>query len=118
MAVFPVENPQIVLYIVVHKAKGETYAGRIVAPVIKKAADIIIVHLGMSRGDAASFEHDGRITIDSHKEMAIGKTVPDFTGKSKRDLLPLTKRTDIQLKINGYGWVTSQSPSPLPLRRT
>ena len=112
MAVFPVENPQIVLYIVVHKAKGETYAGRIVAPVIKKAADIIIDHLGMSRGDAASFEHDGRITIDSHKEMAIGKTVPDFTGKSKRDLLPLTKRTDIQLKINGYGWVTSQSPSP------
>lgn len=112
MAVFPVENPQIVLYIVVQKAKGETYAGRIVAPVIKKAADIIIDHLGMSRGDAASFEHDGRITIDSHKEMAIGKTVPDFTGKSKRDLLPLTKRTDIQLKINGYGWVTSQSPSP------
>ena len=38
MAIFPIENPQIVLYIVIEKAKGETYAGRIVAPVIAKAA--------------------------------------------------------------------------------
>lgn len=112
MAVFPVENPQIVLYIVVQKAKGETYAGRIVAPVIKKAADIIIDHLGMQRGDASSLEHNGKIRIDAKQEIKIEKTVPDFTGKSKRELFPLTKRSDIQLKINGYGWVTSQNPKP------
>ena len=34
----------------------------------------------------------------------------DFIGKSKKDLLPLLDRTDIQFTINGSGWVTSQTP--------
>lgn len=110
MAIFPIEEPQIILYIVVVKAKGETYAGRIVAPVIAKAADVIIDHLGMSRGDAASLEHNGKITISSSKPLIIKNEVPDFTGMSMRELLPLFNRSDIEIKINGSGWVKSQSP--------
>ncbi len=110
MAIFPVEEPEIVLYIVVEKAKGETYGGRIVAPVIGEAADVIIDHLGMSRGGAASLEHSGVITINSTSNLVLGNTVPDFTGKSKKELLPLMERSDIKLNINGSGWVTSQSP--------
>ena len=112
IAIFPVDEPQIVLYIVVEKAKGETYGGRIVAPVIGEAADVIIDHLGMSRGGAASLEHSGVITISSSQGVTIGSVVPDFTGKSKRELLPLMERSDIKLNINGSGWVTSQSPEP------
>ncbi len=112
IAIFPVDEPQIVLYIVVEKAKGETYGGRIVAPVIGEAADIIIDHLGMSRGGAASLEHNGVITLSSSQGIEIGSFVPDFTGKSKRELLPLLERTDINLHINGSGWVTSQNPEP------
>ena len=112
MAIFPVEDPQIVLYIVVEKAKGENYAGRIVAPVIAEAADVIIDHLGMSRGSAASLEHNGRITISNTNSIKIGSTVPDFTGKSKRELLPLIENKTIQLHINGSGWVVSQDPAP------
>lgn len=112
MAVFPIEDPQIVLYIVVEKAKGETYAGRIVAPVIAEAADIIIDHLGMSRGDAASLEHNGRFVFANTASISIGKTVPDFTGKSKRELLPLMENSKVQLNINGSGWVVSQDPAP------
>lgn len=112
IAIFPVDEPQIVLYIVVEKAKGETYGGRIVAPVIGEAADIIIDHLGMSRGGAASLEHSGVVTIASGKEITIGSVVPDFTGKSKKDLLPLMEKSEIKLNINGSGWVKSQSPEP------
>lgn len=112
MAIFPVDDPQIVLYIVVEKAKGETYAGRIVAPVIAEAADIIIDHLGMSRGGAASLEHNGLIKISAPSSININSTVPDFTGKSKKDLLSLLDRDDIQIIINGSGWVTSQNPEP------
>lgn len=112
MAIFPVEDPQIILYIVVEKAKGETYAGRIVAPVIATAADTIIDHLGMSRGDAASLEHSGKITISPAKPFSLGTKVPDFTGMSMRELLPLFNRKDIQVKVNGSGWVKSQSPEP------
>lgn len=112
MAIFPVEDPQIILYIVVEKAKGETYAGRIVAPVIASAADVIIDHLGMSRGDAASLAHSGKITISPAKPFNLGTKVPDFTGMSMRELLPLFSRNDIKLKVNGSGWVKSQSPEP------
>ncbi len=112
MAIFPIEDPQIILYIVVEKAKGETYAGRIVAPVIAKTADEIIDHLGMSRGNAESLEHSGKITISPAKPLELGKEIPDFTGKSMRDLLPLFNRSDIKVKINGSGWVKSQSPAP------
>lgn len=112
MAIFPIDNPQIVLYIVVEKAKGETYGGRIVAPVIGEAADVIIDHMGMSRGGAESLEHSGVITIASNAGVIVGETVPDFTGCSKKDLLPLMERQDLHLNINGSGWVTSQNPPP------
>lgn len=112
MAIFPVEDPQIILYIVVEKAKGETYAGRIVAPVIAKAADEIIDYLGMSRGDAASLEHSGKISISAARPIILGKKLSDFTGLSKRDIMNLVNSNGIQVKINGSGWVKSQNPAP------
>ena len=112
IAIFPIEDPQIILYIVVEKAKGETYAGRIVAPVIKEAADTIIDYLGMSRGNAESLEHDGIIKISKIPELVIESTVPDFRGKSKKELLPLIGTPNIKININGMGWVKSQNPPP------
>ncbi len=112
IAVFPVEDPEIILYIVIEKAKGETYAGRIVAPVIAKTADVIIDHLGMSRGGAASLAHSGRISIAGSRPIKLGSRLPDFTGMPKRQLIPLLDRTDVHVKINGDGWVKSQTPEP------
>lgn len=112
MAIFPIDAPQIILYIVVEKAKGETYGGRIVAPVIKEAADLIVDHLGISRGGAASLEHSGIIKLSKPGEITIGQTVPDFTGKTRKDLLPLLEKSALKLNINGSGWVTSQNPEP------
>ena len=42
----------------------------------------------------------------------MGKNVPDFTGMSKKDLLPLLNRKDIKINIYGIGWVTKQTPPP------
>ncbi|WP_318713197.1 penicillin-binding protein [Treponema sp.] len=112
MAIFPVNNPQIILYIVIQKAKGETYAGRIVAPVIADAADEIIDHLGINRENAASLEHSGKFSLNEIKPLKISKLVPDFKGRSKRDLLPLLDRTDIKIMIDGEGWVVDQNPEP------
>lgn len=110
VAVFPIENPQIILYIVITKAKGETYAGRIVAPVIGEAADVIIDHLGIARANAASVAHSGKIEISPTNSINIGSVVPDFTGMSKKVLTPLLGRKDINIKIEGSGWVVSQNP--------
>ncbi|WP_407397690.1 penicillin-binding protein [Treponema sp.] len=112
MAIFPINNPQVILYIVIQKAKGETYAGRIVAPVIADAADEIIDHLGINRENAASLEHSGKFSLNESKPLKIAKLVPDFKGRSKRDLLPLLDRTDIKIVIDGEGWVVDQNPEP------
>lgn len=112
LAVFPVEDPEIILYIVIQKSRGINFASRIVAPVIKDSADAIIDHLGMSRGDAASLAHSGRISISSTAGVKLGKVLPDFTGLSKRDLLPLLNREDLKINIYGNGWVTNQAPAP------
>ncbi|MBQ2530505.1 MAG: transpeptidase family protein [Treponema sp.] len=113
LAVFPVEKPQIVLYIVIQKAKGETYAGRIVAPVIREAADEIIDHLGMSREGAPVVGHSGRISIQSNVPITLNGAVPDFIGRPKRDLIPvISSHPELNFVINGEGWVKSQKPAP------
>ena len=112
MAIFPIEDPQIILYIVIQKAKGETYAGRIVAPVIAEAASVIIDHIGMSRGDAASLAHSGLVKIQGNRQISIDQTVPDLIGLPKRNLLQLLNNPNLKIKINGDGWVISQTPSP------
>ena len=112
MAIFPIEKPQIILYIVVEKAKGETYAGRIVAPVIARAADEIIDYLGMSRGDSEAIYHSGKVSISSSKTISLGSSLPDFIGMSKKDIMNFMRENNMQIKINGSGWVKSQSPAP------
>ena len=112
LAFFPAEDPEIILYIVIQKAQGIQFASRIVAPVIKESADAIIDHLGMTRGGAASLAHSGKISIHATQKMQLGEKLPDFTGKSKRELLNLLDRTDIHVNITGNGWVVSQEPPP------
>ena len=112
IAVFPIEDPQIILYIVITKAKGETYAGRIVAPVIAEAANTIIDHLGLSRSNASSLAHPGKITITKAQTPQVINKIPDFTGLPKRLLTPLLEREDLKINIIGDGYVTSQNPPP------
>ena len=66
----------------------------------------------MTRGGAASLAHSGKISIHATEKMQLGEKLPDFTGKSKRELLNLLDRTDIHVNITGNGWVVSQEPPP------
>ena len=112
MAIFPIDNPQVILYIVIQKAQGEYLAGRIVAPLIKDTADEIIDHLGLSRGDADTFIYNGTNEVENPQTIVIKDTVPDFSGFSKRELSPLLSRKDLKININDSGWVKNQSPAP------
>lgn len=112
MAIFPIDNPQVILYIVIQKAQEEYLAGRIVAPLIKDTADEIIDHLGLSRGDADTFIYNGTNEVENPQTIVIKDTVPDFSGFSKRELSPLLSRKDLKININGSGWVKNQSPAP------
>ena len=66
----------------------------------------------MNRDGAASLAHSGRFLYKENTPLTLNSLVPDFIGKSKRDLLPLLNNSKVNLVIRGEGWVTKQSPDP------
>jgi cell division protein FtsI (penicillin-binding protein 3) len=57
-------------------------------------------------------DHSGTFSIPSETLPEIDSTVPRFFGLSKKTLLPLLDRRDIQVEIRGDGWVKRQAPPP------
>ncbi|MBQ3670046.1 MAG: transpeptidase family protein [Treponema sp.] len=116
LAIFPVEDPEIILYILLETVPTikdeDAFAGIIVTPIIKESANIIIDHLGMTRMNASSLVHTGEISIPPSREIVLDSVVPDFTGASKRQILPLLDRNDIQIEVIGDGYVSKQTPAP------
>lgn len=110
IGIFPANDPQIILYIAIIKPVGETYGGRIAAPVISKAANEIIDYLGIGRSKATSVLHTGLIPVQRNTPVEIGEFMPDLSGVSKRMLTGLLERTDLIVTIEGDGYVTSQTP--------
>ena len=116
LAIFPVEDPEIILYILLETVPTikdeDAFAGIIVTPIIRESANIIIDHLGMTRMNASSLVHTGEISIPPSREIVVADVVPDFTGASKRQLLPLLDRDDIKIEVIGDGYVSRQEPKP------
>ena len=113
IALVPAESPSLVLYLVIVKPRGATIlGGRIAAPPIREAAEALINYLGIPRGRNPQITHTGAVSIPALPYPAVNEIVPDFTGVSKRQLMPLLLRDDIRVQIYGDGWVTRQSPAP------
>ncbi|MDR1147387.1 MAG: transpeptidase family protein [Spirochaetaceae bacterium] len=112
IALLPADEPSLVLYIVIIKPKGSSYlGGRIAAPPIRESAEALINYIGIPRGRNQTASHTGKILLPSVNTPLITDTIPDFTGYSKRQLLPLLLRDDLNINLNGDGYVVSQSPA-------
>ncbi|MDR2185389.1 MAG: transpeptidase family protein [Treponema sp.] len=112
IALLPAEAPSLVLYLVIVKPRGDYLGGRIAAPPIREAAESLIDYLGIPRGRNPQISHPGSVSLPPGETLTISGSIPDFTGSSKRQLLPLLLRDDLQVEINGEGWVKRQSPAP------
>jgi cell division protein FtsI (penicillin-binding protein 3) len=112
VAILPAESPSLVLYVVIIKPRGETYGGRIAAPAIREAAELLIDYLGIPRGRNPIVEHPGSMVFTEEILPVIDTHVPNFYGLSKKTLVPLFERRDIRIEISGDGWVRQQSPPP------
>ena len=113
MAMLPADSPSLILYLVIVKPQGISYlGGRIAAPPIREAAEALINYLGIPRGRNPQISHAGAVSIPAVPYPAVNDFVPDFTGVSKRQLLPLLMRDDLHIQIKGDGWVVRQSPAP------
>ncbi|GHV86174.1 penicillin-binding protein [Spirochaetia bacterium] len=113
LALLPAENPSLVLYMVIVRPMGNYYFGsRTAAPAIREAAEALIDYLGIPRGRNPQVSHTGELSIPMDENLSIGDIVPDFTGRAKRNLVPLLLRNDLLLDIRGEGWVVRQYPPP------
>jgi cell division protein FtsI (penicillin-binding protein 3) len=112
LALLPTESPSLVLYVVIIKPRGETYGGRIAAPAIREATELLIDYLGIPRGRNDIVQHPGIIGLPGESLPPVNSVVPNFYGLSKKTLLPLLIRSDIRVNITGEGWVRRQSPLP------
>lgn len=110
LGIFPADDPRIILYTVIIKPVGETWGGRIAAPVVSEATNIIIDRLGLGRGTATSVSHSGLVPIPRNEPVNIGSVMPDLTGVPKRMLAPIIERTDLKVLILGDGYVCRQTP--------
>jgi len=110
IALLPAESPSLILYLAIIKPKGEIFGGRIAAPAIREAAESLIDYIGIPRGRNPQINHPSSVNIPTGRLPAVETHVPDFTGISKRVLLPLLLRDDINVEIRGDGWVRRQSP--------
>ncbi len=114
MAIFPQEDPEIILYnVIINSKKKSIYGGVISAPLVGKVADKIVSYLGIPRKGDVVVDHSGRVVLTKPEYVSeIGDTVPDFTGLSKKQILPALKDPRLDIVINGEGWVYQQSPPP------
>ncbi|MDR2494366.1 MAG: transpeptidase family protein [Spirochaetaceae bacterium] len=113
MALLPAEEPSLILYVVIVKPQGESYyGGRIAAPYIRQAAESLVDYLGIPRGRNPQVNHSGTVEISRDKPFVIGATMPNFSGLSKRQLLPFLLNDEPRIELRGDGWVKRQTPPP------
>ncbi|MDR0411106.1 MAG: transpeptidase family protein [Treponema sp.] len=114
MAIFPTDKPSIILYVVIVKPQGASYlGGRIATIPIRQAAEELVDYLGLPRGKNARLEHSRNVTIPSNIPLPVLKDImPNFTGFSKQNLLPLLSIRDFHVELKGVGHVSSQDPVP------
>jgi cell division protein FtsI (penicillin-binding protein 3) len=113
IALLPADEPRLVIYIAIIKPKGWSYlGGQIAAPPIREAAESLVNYLGIPRGRSPQVSHSGSVLLSNEGLPDIEGYLPDFSGYSKRRLLPLLLLDEITFDIQGEGWVVRQNPPP------
>ena len=113
LAILPAENPQYICYIIIENPKGVSYyGGTIASPVIKKLLDDLILYEGIPRSNETTVQHPGVVSVAPARDMDLQSTLPDFSGYSKRELLPLFQEGLFKVSLTGEGWVVRQDPPP------
>jgi len=92
----PVEDPEIVMAVVVEAPRKKTHGGSVAGPIFKNIAEKVLFHMGVSP-----------------KKELVGMTVmPDLSGMSVRDILKWSEEQGVKVDVKGSGFVTSQKPLP------
>lgn len=129
----PLDDPQIVVYVVFDTPRANGYYGGVVAaPAFRNIVENTMGYLGIpprfvekdqrlvaqtknSRGDPAVAMPEGqkiklRTSFDSASASLEQNLMPELKGLSLRTLMQLTHENNISLNVNGNGFVVDQLP--------
>ena len=113
IAIFPTNDPQYIVYAVVVDPKNKRYWGSYIAsPLVREVSERLVSYYGVPKENDEVVEAPKTVSAPASKPLAIGPTLPDLTGLSKRDILPLFQDSNIRVKVIGEGWVVRQDPAP------
>ncbi len=101
----PAENPQVIAIVLIDEPVGIYYGGTVAAPVIAELFDNILPYLGIEE----------KYSESEIKDYNVGSfTVPDFVGKTKKEVKDLLKIYDFgELYPTGEGNIVKEQ-FPLP----
>jgi cell division protein FtsI (penicillin-binding protein 3) len=113
IGIFPTDDPQLIIYVVIQNPRGESYYGStIAAPVFHDAAVGLADYLGIPRKGSNITAGPAEIQVKLPKTIEVSSRMPDLRGTPKKLLLPLLLRDDITVEITGSGYVVAQDPPP------
>ncbi len=134
----PVQNPAVVIIVVIDEPAGAYHGGDVAAPVFSEIAEQILPDLGVAPDTKLKevpqlIARDQRSTHDSDDSPAATKAaepqsgdgavvytsatgeamlMPDFRGRSVSDVARACSRLGLKLEAHGDGRVWRQSPMP------
>ncbi len=119
----PVDNPQLVISVIIDEPQGIKYGGVVAGPAFKAIAEQVLPFMGnypegttvLARIDppknvreiTADFSSAGR--TDTVEQKGV---MPDFSGQTMRQVLQAAKRLDLDLRFEGTGKAVAQEPPP------
>ncbi len=113
LALFPTDDPQLIVYVVLENPTGGSiYGAQTAAPVVKEIAQELAPLRGIPVAGNEVMTHPGTVHVENPQPMPLGDTLHDMRGYSKRMLLGYLEHDEIEWTIDGDGWVVYQFPPP------
>ena len=130
----PVEDPRITVLVMIDEPAGNFYGGQIAAPVAGSIFSQLLryMHVEPTNEEIANIEYEDEVEGEAAPQIrkpSDRKTiaeqeaenidvpegdvlVPNFIGKSIREVSALAQEKNLRLKTEGSGWADSQSIAP------
>lgn len=123
MGLAPVEDPKIVVVVVIDEPRGNNFGGVVAAPVFRAIVEKTLPYLNVLpkgvqvvKTEIAPLGESQKLQPLVEKERGIEDTgkmiMPDLTGLSMRNALSRIEGKGLIIKVSGSGKVTEQSPKP------
>jgi len=113
----PVEEPAIAVLVMVDEPRGVAWGGTVAAPIFSRVVGKTLSYLQISPQEERKAKKRGKQFLSSLEvlpkaEKLIGQTMPDLKGASIRESLENLSMFNLEINIQGSGFLYWQRPSP------